>query len=91
MARIDLNSTSLNAATYQDQSALLELEFRSGMIYHYFGVPAQTYQELLMAESQGRYFNQHIRNRFTYAKIDPTRNGPTRIPPTINAPSNLPE
>jgi hypothetical protein len=78
MARVVLNSTSLNAAAYQDQSALLELEFRSGVIYHYFGVPAQTYQELLRAESKGRYFNQHIRNRFAHAKIDPPRNGANR-------------
>jgi hypothetical protein len=70
MPRIYLNSTGLQAATYQDQSALLELEFRSGAIYQYFGVPAQTYQELLLAESKGAYFHRHIRDRFPYAKID---------------------
>lgn len=77
MARVDLNSTLLLAATYQDQNALLELEFRSGAIYRYSRVPAQTYQELLMAESQGGYFNQHIRNRFAYAKIDHAPNSAT--------------
>ena len=61
MLRVDLKSTSLNAATYQDQSAFLDLEFRSGAIYRYVGVPAQTYQELLLTQSKGRYFNQHIR------------------------------
>lgn len=78
MARVDLKSTSLNAATYQDQSAFLELEFRSGARYRYIGVPAQVYQELLRAESKGGYFNQHIRNRFTNAKIDPARSRATR-------------
>jgi hypothetical protein len=90
MARVDLKSTSLNAATYQDQSAFLELEFRSGMIYRYFGVPAQTYQELLRAESKGGYFHQHIRNRFAYAKIGPARSGPTCDSAlSIRAPSHL--
>ena len=70
MARVDLKSTSLHAATYQDQSAFLELEFLSGAIYRYLGVPAQIYQELLRAESKGRYFNQHIRHHFPYVKID---------------------
>jgi len=69
MARIDPPSTSLNAAIYQDQGASLELEFRGGAIYRYIGVPARVYQELLSAESKGRYFNLHIRNRFTYEKI----------------------
>jgi hypothetical protein len=68
MARVDPPSTSLNAPTYQDTS--LELEFRGGAIYRYIGVPARVYQELLSAESKGRYFNLHIRNRFPYEKID---------------------
>lgn len=83
MIRVDLKSTSLNAATYQDQSALLDLEFRSGAIYRYVGVPAQTYQELLLAESQGWYFNQHIRNRFPYTKIDPRAAAHAPISPLI--------
>ena len=78
MPRVDLQSTSLSAATYQEQSASLELEFRSGAIYRYIGVPAQVYQELLHSESKGRYFNQHIRNRFPYTQIDPARNGTAR-------------
>jgi hypothetical protein len=53
MPRIDLNSTSLHAVTYQDPCAVLELEFRSGAIYHYFGIPAQTFEELLRAQSKG--------------------------------------
>ena len=56
---------------YQDQLALLQVAFRSGAVYHYFGVPAQTYQELLRAESKGGYFNSHIRNCFAYTKIHP--------------------
>jgi len=67
--RTPVNSTSLNAVFYQDRQALLELEFRSGAIYHYFGVPAETYGELLQAKSKGTYFNHHIRNHFSYAKI----------------------
>jgi hypothetical protein len=77
MLRVDLQSTSLKAVTYQDRSARLELEFRSGAIYRYSDVPALIYQELLRAESNGRYFNQHIRNRFTHSKINPAPSGPT--------------
>ena len=78
MAQVDLQSTLLKAATYQDQSAILELEFRSGSIYRYLGVSGQVYQELLRADSKGRYFNQHIRNRFPYAQVDPAGRGATR-------------
>jgi len=84
MLRVDLQSTSLKAVTYQDQSAHLELEFRSGAIYRYSAVPALVYQELLRAESKGRYFNQHIRNRFTHAQINPA---PVALPPSIGDPT----
>jgi hypothetical protein len=77
MARVALQSTSLNAATYRDRSAVLELEFGSGAIYRYAGVPEQVYRELLKAESKGRHFHQHIRNHFTNTKVDPTRRDPT--------------
>ena|SRR6266496_977384 len=73
MQRADLNSTLLDAATYRDQLAVLEVKFRSGAIYHYFAVPAQTFEELLRAESHGAYFNHHIRNRFACAKIQPAK------------------
>jgi hypothetical protein len=83
MARVDLQSHTLKAATYQDRSALLELEFRSGAIYRYRHVPELVFQELLSAESKGRYFNQRIRNRFPYAKIEPMCDG-TTCDPTLN-------
>ena len=75
MQRILLNSTSLRTAGYQDFSALLEVEFRSGDVYQYFGVPSEIYRALLQAESAGAYLNSHIRNRFDYAKIDPASPG----------------
>ena len=68
MREVDLQSTSLKTACYQEQSAFFDLEFQSGMIYRYLGVPVEVYQELLQAESKGRYFNLHIRNRYSYTK-----------------------
>jgi hypothetical protein len=75
MPRVNLQSTSLYAVTYPQQSAFLEVEFRSGVRYRYLGVSAQVYEELLTAESKGGYFNQHIRTRFAYIKIDLAHSG----------------
>ena len=49
--------------------ATLELEFRSGAIYHYFAVPHAVVQGLIAAESKGAYFNRHVRNRFRYQRL----------------------
>ena len=64
-----VDSSLLEAAIYHELSAQLELAFHNGSVYCYSAVPAQTYHELLQAESKGKYFNSHIRNHFGYAKI----------------------
>jgi hypothetical protein len=67
--RVKLQSRSVKATSYDPGRALLEVEFHSGAIYRYGGVPARVYQEFLAAESHGRYFNQNIRNRYLTVKI----------------------
>jgi hypothetical protein len=57
-------SSSLAALSYNADQQVLEIEFRSGETYRYFDVPATDYEALLAAESKGRHFNAHIRNRF---------------------------
>ena len=88
MPWVELNSTGLRAAAYQDQLALLELEFRSGATYQYFGVSEQTYQELLLAPSKGAYFNSHIRDLFPCAKLHPDQSS-SRLP-AHRGPANHP-
>jgi lysyl-tRNA synthetase class 2 len=47
----------------------LEVEFRSGEIYRYGGVPPHSYSDLLAAPSKGGYFNSSIRNRFPFKEL----------------------
>ena len=71
MARAGLQSTSLHAAAWHDQEAVLELEFRSGALYRYFSVPASLYRDLLTADSKGRFFNRFIRDCFLTTLVAP--------------------
>jgi hypothetical protein len=64
-----VKSTTLTAVAYDGRRALLQLQFRDGTTYHYFGVPAQTHQELLDADSKGSYFNRRIRTQFPYKAL----------------------
>jgi KTSC domain len=52
------------AAAYRDSARQLYLRFCDGNIYRYFDCPESVYKEFLAAESKGKYFSQHIRNRF---------------------------
>lgn len=69
---VAIESSSLDKVAYHPLRAILQVEFRDGTIYHYFGVPMQTYQDLLGAPSKGAYFNHQIRNRFPHALLCPS-------------------
>ena len=64
MQRIELASTTLAWVRYSPERLVLELGFHHGGVYAYFDVPPATYNDLLAADSKGRYFNHHIRNNF---------------------------
>ena len=67
MNEIWVESTTLRALAYDGDRGILQLEFRTRAIYHYYGVPAAVYEALLYAPSKGSYFNRVIRGRFPYA------------------------
>ena len=58
---------------YEAESWILEIEFDSGAVYQYIGVPPRTYRELLTAESKGRYFNREIRDSYPYVQVNRSR------------------
>ena len=60
-----VESTTLRSLAYDDGRGILQLEFRTRAIYHYYGVPAAVYEALLGASSKGN-FNRAIRGRFPY-------------------------
>ena len=67
MNEMRVESTTLRAVAYDDGRGVLQLEFCTRAIYHYYGVPAGVYEALLDAASKGSYFNRVIRGRFPYA------------------------
>jgi KTSC domain-containing protein len=69
MLRQEVRSSELLWVGYEESTLLLEVEFHSGEIYRYFGVPPRLVLELLEAESIGRFFNAHIRSRFEFEKV----------------------
>lgn len=69
MNPVTVRSSSLVQVAYDGSRAILQVQFRDGTAYQYAGVPPWTYQDLLQADSQGAYFNHHIRNRFPHALL----------------------
>jgi hypothetical protein len=68
METIAVTSTTLSSVVYDATEQLLDLEFRSRVVYRFFGVPADVHAGLLSSASKGAYFNQVIRNRYAFTR-----------------------
>ncbi len=69
MQRTPLSSSNIVSAGYDSDNSILEIEFHSGSIYVYKGVPHSVYNELMNAHSHGSYFDSEIRNVYPYERI----------------------
>ena len=63
-------STSIRKSEYDPESKVLSVWFvASGKRYDYEAVPAEVYAAFRNAFAKGRFFNDHIRDRFRYRLI----------------------
>jgi hypothetical protein len=69
MNRVPVQSSNLRSVSYDPTSQTLEIEFHSGGIYQYSGVPAHVHGGLITASSKGSYFHQNIKDRYPYRKV----------------------
>jgi KTSC domain len=66
---MQLDSSNIAAAGYDDEGRRLVLRFRSGSAYEYLDVDRHVFEELLTADSAGRFYNQHIKGQFTSNRV----------------------
>jgi len=63
-------SSLVQRAIYDGGKRTLAVTFTTGRTYLYFDVPADVHEEFAAAESQGRYFNLRIRDRYAYRELE---------------------
>jgi hypothetical protein len=59
----------ISTLRYDDETWTMGVIFLGGSTYHYFDVPAETWDGIKAAPSQGIYLNEEVKGRFTYAKV----------------------
>lgn len=67
MTRQNVSSSNLRSVGYDNLT--LEIEFNSGSIYQYSGVPANIHTALMAASSHGTYFNANIKNIYRFRQV----------------------
>jgi hypothetical protein len=64
LERQPVKSRILRSVGYDESSKILEIEFHSGLVYEYLGVPPKVYKDLMSSDAVGKYFSDKVRNRF---------------------------
>ena len=69
---VEVSSSNIAAVRYCSDTRTLRVRFKSRKSgeYDYLGVPAHLFQELLAAESPGRFLVSSIRGCFTAQRVD---------------------
>ena len=67
---VDLDSSNLASAGYDDKSSELHVKFRNGGQFVYSGVPEETYKMLVTASSPGSFFHKNVKGGgFKYRQV----------------------
>jgi hypothetical protein len=63
------NSSNIESVGYDPETQTMEVEFTNGNVYQYFDVPQAVQEELMRAESAGKFLNAQIKGVYRYAKL----------------------
>lgn len=69
MDRTPVQSEDLASVGYCQSSRTLEVEFKSGGVYHYLEVPAGIFEGLMEAPSKGKYLASRVKGTYSYKKV----------------------
>ena len=64
MEMVRVNSSAIEAVGYDPGVGRMKIQFTSGNIYDFCGVPESVHAGLMNAYSKGTYYNDHIKDRY---------------------------
>lgn len=62
---VSVKSSNVESIAHHDNT--LQVTFKNGKTYNYHGVSKDIHEELMKAESVGKFLNQHIYKHFSYS------------------------
>jgi hypothetical protein len=69
MERTPVDSSNISSIGYDEESTTLEIEFHNGAVYQYFDVPFAVYDDLMGADSHGKYLAQNIKGKYRFVRV----------------------
>ena len=69
MNRSPVASSNVSSIGYDTVTETLEVEFLSGRVYQYYGVPDHLHEQIMQASSKGQFLNYYIKNSYPYSRV----------------------
>jgi hypothetical protein len=64
-----VKSRIMSSVGYDDTTKILEIEFHTGLVYQYLGVPPKVYADLMHSGEIGKYFSEKVRPKFQTKQV----------------------
>ena len=69
MNKSSVASSNVSSIGYDSVTQTLEVEFLSGRVYQYYGVPDHLHEQIMQASSKGQFLNYYIKNSYPYSRV----------------------
>ena len=69
MVRVQVESSNIASIGYDSVTSTLEVEFLDGSVYQYYDVPDYVYDEIMSADSHGKYLSSNVKGTYNYSKV----------------------
>ncbi len=69
LERQTVKSAIMRSVGYSPGAKILEIEFHTGLVYQYSGVPSKIYDDLMHSKEPGKYFSENVRPRFRTKQV----------------------
>lgn len=64
-----VKSRILRSVGYDEHAKVMEIEFSSGLVYQYSGVPPKVYADLMHSDEIGKYYSEKVRPKFQTKQV----------------------
>lgn len=68
--RLPVDSSNITSIGYAEDRQILAIQFKSGSLFHYRGVPLAVFEAFGAAPSRGSFFAKEIKGKFTSERMD---------------------
>jgi hypothetical protein len=69
MERQHVKSVILTSVGYDEGTKIMEIEFHSGIVYQFSGVPPKVFKDLMRSTEIGKYYSEKVRPKFQSKQI----------------------